>query len=109
GLGPALETVADQSAIPVQILTIPNERFPPPVERAVYLAVVCAVADAAGYAERRQPDVVTVAVTRTPDRVCAEITGVGQRRNDQIDDRIGALGGTVTYQPRRLRMEIPCG
>jgi signal transduction histidine kinase len=121
GLGPALETVADQSAIPVHILTIPDERFPPPVERAVYLAVVCAIADAtrdaedaedtghAGHAGRRLSDVLTVAVTCTPDRVLAELTGVGARRNDQIEDRIGALGGTVTYQPPRLRLEIPCG
>jgi hypothetical protein len=52
---------------------------------------------------------VTVAVTSTPDHVIVEVSGVGECRDDHVADRVGSLGGALTHQRRRLRVEIPCG
>jgi signal transduction histidine kinase len=107
GLGPALETLADEASLPVELKTMPNERRPPSVEAAAYFAVVEAVDDATDRA----------ATSVQVDAICADgrlviaIEDDGRDRSHSLGhvaDRIGALGGSVELGPTTLRASIPC-
>ena len=50
GLEPALRTLATRSPVPVEILRVPDERLPAPVEAAAYFVVCEALANAAKHA-----------------------------------------------------------
>ena len=101
GLGPALETLADDAPLPVEIRELPDERFPEAVERAAYIAVSEAVAGAAA-------EYVEVGVHRAGEVLVVDLGPIEAPLSVQAADRVGALGGTTSLQHGRLRVEIPC-
>jgi signal transduction histidine kinase len=107
GLGPALETLADQASLPVELKTTPQERLPSPVEAAAYFAVAEAVDDASA----RAATSVQVDVARVGGRLVVAVEDDGRRRGNllgHVADRIGALGGSVELGPTTLQASIPC-
>jgi signal transduction histidine kinase len=101
GLGPALETLADDAPLPVEIRELPGERFAEAVERSAYIAVSEAVAGAA-------TDHVEVDVHRAGDVLLVDLGPVEAPLSVQATDRVGALGGRTSVEHGRLRIEIPC-
>ncbi len=100
GLGPALETLADDAAIPVELGGWPDERFPEAVERAAYIIVSDRIDGLADYAE--------VTVMRDGDTLAVEIGPDASPPSVYLADRVGALGGRIGVEGDRLRAEIPC-
>jgi signal transduction histidine kinase len=107
GLMPALASLADTAALPVEILGADDRRYPAPVETAAYYAVTEAVDDAA----RRGASHATVTVVRVEARLILRIDTHGSEVGSPmvaLADRVGALGGSVLVAPTGCRVEIPC-
>jgi signal transduction histidine kinase len=107
GLGPALETLADGASLPVEFRGAAEGRFPAAVEAAGYLAVAEALQDAAG----RNAGYATVSTVRQDGRLVVIVEDDGSKRTSsmvQVADRVGAVGGTLTVEPRMIRADIPC-
>jgi signal transduction histidine kinase len=118
GLVAALESLAERSSIPTEIVGVSVERLPAPVEVTVYYLVAEALANAAKYA---QATAVQVRLERPDGRIrvmvadngtggAAPGTGSGLAG---LADRVAALDGTLElHSPRgqgtRLLAEIPC-
>jgi signal transduction histidine kinase len=112
GLAAAVETLAEHSAVQIEIGAIPEERLPPPVEAAAYFAIAEAVKSA--------PTVAAVDVARENGRLVAVIRHSGRDGFDpeaetrllEIADRVGALNGRLDVEHDRgetvVRVEIPC-
>lgn len=100
GLGPALNALAARSPVTVQVVAIPTERLPDPVEAAAYYLVAEALTNVARHAHAT---VVTVSVTRTGDRARIEVRDDGTGGADTghgsglkgLADRYEALGGCL--------------
>jgi signal transduction histidine kinase len=107
GLSAAVEALAEAGPAPMEITALPDERLSSPVEAAAYFVVSEAVRQAAAgtlkvSAARRDSRLV---VEVEGDSAPAEITG--------LQDRVGALDGSVTVVPgpsgrSTIRAEIPC-
>jgi signal transduction histidine kinase len=104
GLGPALETVADGSPLPVELDVRTDERFPTPVETAAYLVAAESVEGADG----RGADHLALRVTREDDELVVEVNGAVADPAVHLTDRVGALGGRIVVGADRIRAEIPC-
>jgi signal transduction histidine kinase len=107
GLGPALATLADTAPIPVTLTATPDERYSQAVETSAYVAVVEAIEDAAS----RSASFVGVQLGRELDRLAVTIDDDGRPRPGgmtHLEDRVGALGGSLELGPTTLRAEIPC-
>jgi signal transduction histidine kinase len=107
GLGPALATLADAAPLPVEVRDAAQGRYPAAVETAAYLLVVEALDDAAG----RDASHATVSVDRDGGQLVVIVEDDGTDRTSsmvQLADRVGALDGQLTVEPRRLRAELPC-
>jgi signal transduction histidine kinase len=108
GLGPALATLADSAAIPVELDDAIRDRYPEVVETAAYLLAAEAIEDAA----RRGAGYAAVTAAHRDGRLTVTVTDDGQGRTSsmaEIADRVGALGGILTVEPTRLGVQIPCG
>jgi signal transduction histidine kinase len=108
GIGPALATLADTAPIAVEILCAGHDRYPDPVESAVYFAVAEALADAAG----RGAGHATVTVVHDGGRLVVTVENNGSGDASPLvaaADRVGALGGSLSTGPAHYRAEIPCG
>ncbi len=107
-LAPALASLADTAALPVEIRDPVEGRYPAAVETAAYLLVAEALQDAAG----RGASHATVSVHKDGDRLVVTVEDDGSDRTSamvQLTDRVGALDGRLTVEPTRLRAELPCG
>ena len=109
GLQAALATLAEVAPLPVVLGRVTDRRYPAVVETTAYTAVVEAVEDAstrsAGWVE------VEVETLADEDAVVVRVEDDGSERREPIvslDDRVGALGGSVETGPRTLRAVIPC-
>ena len=83
-------------------------RYPAAVETAAYLLVTEALQDAAV----RDASHAVVSVARDGGRLVVTVEDDGTDRTSsmvQLADRVGALEGTLAAEPRRLRVELPCG
>jgi signal transduction histidine kinase len=116
GLKPALEALAARSPVPVE-LSVPEQRFAPGVEAALYFTAAEALTNVAKYARATRA---TVRVEHRDRMVVAEIAddgvggatpraGTGLRG---LADRLAAAGGTLeTHSPpgggTRLRAHVP--
>jgi signal transduction histidine kinase len=119
GLGVALESVAAQTPVPVQLDVRLSERLPEPIEVAAYYVICESLTNVGRHASATTA---TVTVHRAGDAVTVEITddGVGGADTERgsglrgLADRVEALGGTLRVWSRagngtRVRAELPCG
>jgi signal transduction histidine kinase len=118
GLAAAVEALCERATIPVRVVAVPGERFPPTVEAAAYFLV----ADACGkIAASVEASSVTVEVTHDEGRLLVDITEHGaqkpglevEARFTGLSDRVGALNGRlqIAQLPGRgiaIHGEIPC-
>jgi signal transduction histidine kinase len=108
GLAPALATLADAAPLPVEIRDPIEGRYSAAVETCAYLLVAEALDDAAG----RGASQAAVSAVQDDGRLVVTVQDDGTDRTSsmvQLADRVGALGGSLTVEPRRLRAELPCG
>ncbi len=118
GLGPALESLAERSPAPVELIVRSQGRLPEPVEAAAYFVVSEALANVAKHA---QATAVTVQVNRDATKLRLEVAddGVGGAEVrpgsglEGLADRVAALDGRLEIestpgQGTCLRVELPC-
>ena len=108
GLGPALETLADEAPLPVELGDVPADRAARAVERTAYLVVDGAIEDAAA----RGAEWLRVRVRREAARILVTVDDNGTPRSERLLhmlDRVGALGGSLDAAGNTVRAEIPCG
>jgi signal transduction histidine kinase len=103
GLVPAILALGEQGTANVRLVTTMDERFSPAAEIAAYLVV----------AEAAKVGPVHVAVERSVDTLVIEVdVAGGTPRLADVEDRVGALDGTIhteaTLDGVRIRVEIPC-
>jgi len=120
GLGRALEAACRRSPIPADVDTDGIGRYPPGLEAAVYFSCVEALQNAAKYAGagaeahvqlREEGGAIRFEVVDTGIGFDARTTSLGAGLTN-IQDRIGALGGTVRIDSRagegtRLAGSVP--
>ncbi|HEV7750296.1 MAG TPA: MASE1 domain-containing protein [Baekduia sp.] len=117
GLGAAVGALASRSPVPLEVIDVPEERLPSPVEAAAYYIVAEAVTNVAKYAGA---SLVTVAVRPDGDRMVVEVADDGVGGADPasgtglrgIADRVEALHGRLEISSpagsgTRLTAEIP--
>jgi len=107
GLAAALETLADEAPLPVELGNVTLERYSEPVEAAAYRTVVEGIHDAA----EREATFVSVDVGREEGRVIVTLRDDGAARTSplvHLADRIGALGGSLEVGETTLRAVVPC-
>ena len=104
GLGAALWTLADTAQIPVDVDDVPDERFPPPVERTVFVVA----SDAIRAAALAGGDYVALRVARDGERVTVDVRGAGPGPFVHLADRVGAVGGHLHVDEHVLRAVLPC-
>jgi signal transduction histidine kinase len=119
GLGPALETLASRSVVPVTLSLDLDGRLPPAVEATAYFVVAEALTNTAKYAHARAATIAAT-VVQGRLRVVVDDDGAGGADIDGgrglrgLDDRVAALGGTMTVaspagRGTRIVAELPCG
>jgi signal transduction histidine kinase len=107
GLAAALVSLAEVVPLAVELETLPSLRYPPDVEATAYAVAVDAVADAAA----RSASHIRFAFTESGDRLQLRAVDDGVHRAGplvRVEDRVGALGGNVSFDPRRISAELPC-
>jgi signal transduction histidine kinase len=119
GLGGALRSLAERSAVPAEVRSVPERRFSPEVEATAYFFVSEALANVAKHA---QAPSVWVAAEDGGERLTIEVgdDGVGGAAMNRgsglrgLADRVEAVGGRIDVLSdpgagTTLRAEIPCG
>ena len=107
GLADAITALAERSAVPATVRSVPDRRLPPAVEATAYFVVSEALANVAKHANATS---VSIAATATPTTLRVEVGDDGVGGADAangtgirgLQDRVAAIGGT-------LRMESPAG
>jgi signal transduction histidine kinase len=116
GLKPALEALAARSPVPVE-LCVPDQRFAPAVEAALYFTAAEALTNVAKYARATRA---AISVAQRDRSLVAEIADDGVGGADPLAgtglrglaDRLAAVGGTLeTHSPpgggTRLLAHVP--
>lgn len=117
GLGAAVQSLADRSAVPVSVEGATAERFAPPVQGTAYFVVSEGLANVNKYARATHA---SVRLRREPDALTVEIfdDGVGDADPSRgsglngLVDRLAAVNGTLEIQSptgagTRLTAHIP--
>jgi signal transduction histidine kinase len=117
GLGPAIESLAARSAVPVEVTEVPTRRLSPALESTAYFVVSEALANIAKYASATRA---TVSASCPGDSLRIEITDDGVGGADPargsglrgLADRVAAIGGTLSIDSpagggTRLVAELP--
>ncbi len=107
GLAAALATLADAAPLPVELGDAPRSRYAPEVETAAYVAVADAIADAAA----RGATYATASAVQQGSLLVVGVEDDGAPRSSpmtHVADRVGAVGGRLTLEPRRVLAELPC-
>ncbi|HET6713344.1 MAG TPA: histidine kinase [Actinomycetota bacterium] len=108
GLGPALESLADAAPIPVEIRDAVTDGCAAAADAAAYLVAEEGISDAAG----RGATHAMISATRAEGRLVITVEDDGAGRTSRLvglQDRLGAAGGELVLEPRRIRGEVPCG
>jgi signal transduction histidine kinase len=118
GLGAALETLADRSAVPVTVGVELDGRLPPSVETAAYFVAAEALTNAAKHAGATR---VEIRARLRGDVLELEVSDDGRGGADPagggltgLRRRVEALDGTLAVTsppggPTSVRAELPCG
>jgi signal transduction histidine kinase len=109
---PALEALADEAAIPLEVTAPADVRFPQEVEATAWRVVVQTV----GAAARLEADGVSARVIPASGHLelDLEIDGASSLPDmTALEDQVGAVGGTMTVQRvsarvTSLHVELPC-
>jgi signal transduction histidine kinase len=117
GLRAAIEMLAGRAPVPVEIVAVPDERLPEPVEAAVYYLIAEALTNVAKYA---RASAARVGVVASQGVVVVEVSDDGVGGADAsagsgirgLTDRVEALGGSLTIVSppgagTSLRAQIP--
>jgi signal transduction histidine kinase len=108
--------VADRSAVPVELIALPERRLPGPIEAAVYYVVCEALVNVAKHADASRAK---VSVAEGDGQVVVEISDDGRGGADAesgsglrgLADRVEALDGRLELDSKAagttLRAEIP--
>jgi signal transduction histidine kinase len=117
GLHAAVEALAVRSPLPVEVVEVPDERLPAPVEAAAYFVISEALTNVVKYANA---SAATVAVRRRNGHAHVEVRDDGVGGADPgrgsglrgLADRVGALDGSLALDSppgsgTTLRAEIP--
>ena len=102
GLRPAVEALADRSPRLV-VAGLPARRFAAPVESAAYFVVAESL--------RRSGDGDVAVSARAEDgRLIVRLEAAGgiAGSTTDLEDRVGAVGGTLTATTHDLLAELPC-
>jgi signal transduction histidine kinase len=118
GLGGALRSLAERSAVPADVRSVPERRFSPEIEATAYFFVSEALANVAKHAEATR---VWVAIEDGGERLTIEVgdDGVGGAQMNGgsglrgLADRVEAVGGRIEVRSdpgtgTTLHAEIPC-
>jgi signal transduction histidine kinase len=118
GVGAALRSMAERSAVRVELRSVPDGRFSPEVEATAYFVVSEALANVAKHAEA---SCAWVAVDDEGDRLAIEVRddGVGGATMNGgsglrgLADRVEAVGGRIDVRSEpgvgsTVHVEIPC-
>ena len=106
GLGPALDTLADNTPLSIILSGIPDHRLAERVEGAAYLTVVgCAQA-----AQRRGATQLCVRFGIVDDHVEINVDGATIAASDlaSVVDRLSAVGGSIVIDADLVHAVIPC-
>lgn len=103
GLGPALDELADDAHVPIELERPSLERLSRVVEYTVYLVARQAVTAAE---QRGQAAQISVERTGALLRISSSLGG---HTAAGLSDRIASLGGSVTHTHAGLIVEVPCG
>jgi signal transduction histidine kinase len=116
GLDAAVRELAESSRVPLQIESVPRERFSTAVESAAYRVVLDAVRCAERVGDGRS---VSVSIERTPEalRVRLGLPGVdvevAAHELEHAIDRVNALDGTASLALEEdstvIFTRVPCG
>jgi PAS domain S-box-containing protein len=117
GLAPAIAALADRAPVPVDIVELPEERFPPAAEATAYFTVAEALTNVAKYADATHA---TVRLAAENGDLAIEVQDDGKGGAEAapgsglagLADRVGALDGVleVTSPPGEgtlLRAVLP--
>jgi signal transduction histidine kinase/uncharacterized protein YhfF len=117
GLEVALDTLAMQSTLPLEIAMLPDRRLPDVIEATIYYVVAEALSNAAKHAEASRVRV-AVALAAGQVEVTVDDDGIGGADPQEgsgllgLDGRLDALGGTLAIssppgEGTRLSLRIP--
>ena len=107
GLAPALEALADEAPLAVELRELAPDRRPEPIETTAYLIV----AEAIGDAERRGATFLDVRVHDAGEILTVMTEDDGAPREARAlhaADRVGALGGALEVGETAVHVELPC-
>lgn len=118
GVGAALRSLAERSAVPVELRSVPEGRYSPEVEATAYFIVSEALANVAKHAEASRA---WVAVDDGGDRLAIVVRddGIGGAAMNRgsglrgLADRVEAVGGRIDVRSEPgagsiVHAEIPC-
>jgi signal transduction histidine kinase len=118
GLGPALETLANRSTIPVELDVTTDTRVPEAIEVAAYFVASEALANASKHAQASR---IAVSLAPRDGSLLLSIRDDGVGGADPargsglvgLADRVEALGGSINVQSRpgdgtQITAELPC-
>lgn len=118
GLGPALQSLVERSAIPVRLLRPPSGRYGAPVEAAAYFVASEALANATKHAGASE---IRIAVTTENGHLRVHVTDDGVGGADPaggtgllgLADRVAAVGGRLDVlsgagSGTTITAELPC-
>ena len=107
-LAPAVATLAETAALPVEIIAVPEGRYARVVETAAYLLIAEGLDDAA----HRDASHANVDIVQDGEWLMVTVEDDGGNRTSEfveVADRVGALDGRLRVEPTRLWAELPCG
>ena len=107
GLAPAVYSLADTTAVPVEISGMPEGRYPTAVETAAYILV----AEGLDNAAHRDASHVTVDIVQDGGWLMVMVEDDGSDRTSDLihlADRVGALDGRLVVESTCLRAALPC-
>ena len=119
GIGPALRSLAELSPVPVELVEVPQRRYPEAVEAAVYFCASEALANVAKHSGAGRASV-SVQERESRLRLVVADDGSGGANSGTgsglvgMADRVAVLGGSLDVRGppgggTELVVEIPCG